>query len=327
MLATPSPSWWPRPSAQARDAAEAIAIDWTPLDPVIGMAAAHAPGAPPVWPDIPGNVAFDGHTGDKARTDAAFAKADRVVALTLVNNRLVTNYMEPRGCVAEYDPGAARWTLTLGSQGVHGLRDTLAKMMAIPNERLRLITPDVGGGFGTKSFIFREYPLCAVAAERLGRPVKWNADRTEHFVGDAQGRDNLAFAEMAIDRRGKFLAMRVDLKADMGAYLSQYAPYIPVLGAGLTPGCYDIPALHVRIRGYYSHTVPVDAYRGAGRPEAAYVVERLVDHIAREVGKTPDAIRSLNFIPPAEDAVQDSDEPHLRHGRVRGPYAPRDGSR
>ena len=285
-------------AAQARDAAEAISVDWSPLEPAIGIAGAQAPGAPQVWPDIPGNLAWDGHMGDKAKTDAAFAKADRVVALTLVNNRLVTNYMEPRGCVAAYDPGDGRWTVTLGSQGVHGLRDTLAKIMGVPNERLRVITPDVGGGFGTKAFVFREYPLCALAAERLGRPVKWNADRTEHFVGDAQGRDNLAFAEMAIDRRGKFLAMRVDLKADMGAYLSQYAPYIPVLGAGLTPGCYDIPAVHVRIRGYYSHTVPVDAYRGAGRPEAAYVVERLVDHIAREIGKTPDQLRSLNFIAP-----------------------------
>jgi len=317
-------------AAQARDAAEAIVVEWSPLDPTIGIEGAEAPGAPLVWPDIPGNLAFDSSIGDKARTEAVFEGAHRVVGLRLVNNRLVTNYLEPRGCVAEYDTAASRWTLTLGSQGVHGPRDTLAKIMSIRNERLRLITPDVGGGFGTKSFIFREYPLCAVAAERLGRPVKWYADRSEHFVGDAQGRDNLAFAEMALDRRGRFLAMRVDLKADMGAYLSQYAPYIPVLGAGLTPGCYDIPALHVRIRGYYSHTVPVDAYRGAGRPEAAYVVERLVDHIARELGQTPDAIRAKNFIPPEKmpyrtqtDRTYDSGEfeGHMRRAMEVGDWA------
>jgi aerobic carbon-monoxide dehydrogenase large subunit len=161
-----------------------------------------------------------------------------------------------------------------------------------------VITPDVGGGFGTKAFIYREYPLCAFAAEKLRRPVKWVAERGEHFVADSQARDNITFAEMALDRRGKFLAMRVDLKADMGAYLSQFGPFIPVLGASMTPGLYDIPAVHARIRGYYTHTLPVDAYRGAGRPEAAYVIERLVDTVARELAIGRDELRRLNFILP-----------------------------
>jgi aerobic carbon-monoxide dehydrogenase large subunit len=284
---------------QARDAAEAIAIDWQPLDAVVGIKAAGADGAPRVWADIAGNVAFDTEVGDRARTDAVFEKADRVVSLTLVNNRVATNYIEPRACVAEYDAGAQRWTLTLGSQGSHSIRDTVAKtIMKVGRDRMRVVTPDVGGGFGTKMFPFREYPLCALAAERLNRPVKWFAERTEHFIGDAQGRDNLTRAEMALDGRGRFLGLRVDIKADLGAYLSYYAPFIPANGALMSPGLYDIAAVHARIRGYYTNTLPVDAYRGAGRPEAAYVIERLVDHVARELGKTPDAIRTLNFIRP-----------------------------
>jgi carbon-monoxide dehydrogenase large subunit len=282
---------------QARDAAEAIEVEWEPLAAVVGIEAAAAAGAPRVWRDVSGNVAFDTEVGDRAATDAAFASADRIVSLTLVNNRLVTNYIEPRGCVAEYDAGAQRWTLTLGSQGSHSIRDTVAKtIMKVGRERMRVVTPDVGGGFGTKMFPFREYPLCALAAERLQRPVKWFADRSEHFLADAQGRDNLTRAEMALDRRGRFLALRVDLKADLGAYLSNYGPFVPANGALMAPGLYDIAAVHGRIRGYYTNTLPVDAYRGAGRPEAAYVIERLVDHIARELGKTPDAIRALNFI-------------------------------
>jgi aerobic carbon-monoxide dehydrogenase large subunit len=179
------------------------------------------------------------------------------------------------------------------------LRDNLARhVLKVKRDRVRVVTPDVGGGFGTKLFLYREYALCAVAAERLRRPVKWRADRTEHFLGDSQGRDNVTTAEMALDEDGRFLALRIDLKADLGAYLSQFAPFVPANGARMSPGCYDIPAVHARIRGYYTHTVPVDAYRGAGRPEAAYVIERFVDHIAREIGVTPDSLRSRNFIPP-----------------------------
>jgi carbon-monoxide dehydrogenase large subunit len=283
---------------QARDAAEAIPVEWEPLAAVVGIESAEEAGAGQVWPDIPGNVAFDAVVGDAAATETAFAAADRVVSLRLVNNRLVANYLEPRDCIAAFDEGDKRWTLTLGTQGGHALKASIADCLKVKKRRLRVITPDVGGGFGTKAFIYREYPLCAFAAEKLKRPVKWVADRGEHFVADSQGRDNLAQAELALDARGKFLAMRVDLRADMGAYLSQFGPFIPVLGASMTPGVYDIPAVQVRIRGYYTHTMPVDAYRGAGRPEAAYLVERLVDQAARELGIGRDELRRLNFIAP-----------------------------
>jgi len=285
---------------QAQDAAEALEIDWEAFDPVVGIDAADK-GEALVWPERGSNVAFDTELGDAKLTEKAFAKAHNIVGLTIVNNRLVTNYIEGRACIAEFDEGAGRWTLTLGSQGSHAIRDILAKnVFKVDPARFRVITPDVGGGFGTKIFTYREYPLCAVAAEKLGRPVAWIAGRTEHFLGDAQGRDNIAFAEMALDRRGRFLGLRIDLKADLGAYLSQFAPFVPSAGARMSPGSYDIPAVHVRVRGYYTNTLPVDAYRGAGRPEAAYVIERLVDHIAREIGKKPDALRAMNFISPSQ---------------------------
>jgi carbon-monoxide dehydrogenase large subunit len=285
----------------ARAAAEAFPVEWEPLDAAIGIAGAEADGAPLVWPEQAGNVAFDTEIGDRAKTDAVFAKAARTVSLSLVNNRLVANYMEPRACLADYDEASGRWTITLGSQGSHGLRDMLAKqILQVDPARIRVITPDVGGGFGTKIFMYREYPLCAVAAERLKRPVRWICDRTEHFLIDAHGRDNLTALEMALDAEGRFLGLRVDLKADLGAYLSQFAPFVPSNGARMSPGVYDIPAVHARIRGFYTHTVPVDAYRGAGRPEAAYAIERFVDVIAREIGMEPAALRRKNFIRPEQ---------------------------
>jgi carbon-monoxide dehydrogenase large subunit len=286
---------------QARDAAEAIDIEWKTLPSVNGIAEALDAKAPQVWPDRKGNVAFEAEQGDKAKTDAAFAKAERTVSVTIVNNRLASNYMETRACIAEYDKAAKRWTLTLGSQGSHGTRDILAgSILKVDPARIRVITPDVGGGFGTKIFMYREYPLTMVAAEKLKRPVRWVADRTEHFLADTHGRANLATATMVLDKRGKFIALKVDLAAEMGAYLSQYGPFIPYVGTTMTPGSYNIPVLHVRFRGILTHTTPIDAYRGAGRPEAAYLIERLVDAIAMETGKTPDAVRALNFVKPGE---------------------------
>ena len=283
---------------QARDAAEAIAIEWQPLPHAVDAAAALAQGAPLVWPDIKGNLAFETSLGDRQKTGQAFAAAARTVSLTLVNQRLVTNYLDTRAVIGDCD-ASGRITLTLSSQGGHAIRDVLCKdVLKIPPERLRVITPDVGGGFGTKLFTYREYALAAVAAERLARPVKWVADRSEHFLGDAQGRDNLAVARLALDGGGRFLALEIDLIADMGAYLSVYAPFIPFLGAGMSPGVYDIPACHVRVRGAFTNTLPVDAYRGAGRPEAAYLIERLVDTAARELGVAPDALRRKSFIRP-----------------------------
>ena len=284
----------------ARDASEAIAIEWEDLAHVVDAAEALAPGAAPVWPGQPGNVAFETALGDKTETEKVFAAASRVVSLTLVNQRLVTNYLDTRAVVAEYDPASERITLTLGSQGSHAVRDIIGKMvLKMPAEKVRVITPDVGGGFGTKLFPYREYALAAVAAKHLKQPVKWVAERMDHFLGDSQGRDNITTARLALDDKGKFLALDVDLIADMGAYLSCYAPYIPYVGAVMLPGVYAFPTCHIRIRGAYTNTVPVDAYRGAGRPEAAYVIERLVDVAAREIGVAPDTLRKRNFIKPS----------------------------
>lgn len=304
---------------QARDAAEAIAIEWDGLPAVTGIEAALSDGAPLVWNERPGNVAFEAAQGDKDKTEAAFAKAARTVSITVENNRLASNYMETRACIAEYDRGEKRWTLTLGSQGSHGIRDLLAKdILKVDPKRIRVVTPDVGGGFGTKIFMYREYPLAMVAAERLKRPVRWVADRTEHFLADTHGRANLTTATMALDAKGRFVGLKVDLAADMGAYLSQYGPFIPWVGTTMTPGCYNIPAVHVRFRGVLTNTTPVDAYRGAGRPEAAYLIERLVDAIARETGKTPDAVRAQNFVKPSEMPHKTQTGPVYDSGEFEG---------
>jgi aerobic carbon-monoxide dehydrogenase large subunit len=282
--------------AQARDAAELIGVDYQPMPVVTTISDALKAGALTVWKDAPGNIAFDQDMGNKAKTDAAFAKATHVVSLTVENNRLVTNYLETRASIAEYDTKTKRYTLTLGSQGVHGIQGALCALMGIDAKQLRVITPDVGGGFGTKSFNYREYPLVLFAAKALGRPVKWTQERTEHFLSCAQGRDNLTTAEVAMDARGKFLALRVHIRGNLGAYASQYGPYIPWLGATMATGPYDIKTMHVRCQGVYTHTVPVDAYRGAGRPEAAYVLERLVDAAARQTGIKPEVLRERNFV-------------------------------
>jgi carbon-monoxide dehydrogenase large subunit len=284
---------------QARDAAEAIEIAWEPLASVIGAEAALKPAAPLVWPDRPGNLSFEFTLGDAETTKKAFAQADRVVSLTLVNQRIVANYLDTRGVVGEYDAAADRVTLTLSSQGSHAIRDVLCRhVLKIPAEKMRVVTPDVGGGFGSKLFPYREYALVAFAAKLLNRPVKWVAERTEHFLGDAQGRDNVTTARLALDANRRFLALDVETIADMGAYLSCYAPYIPYIGAGMLPGVYDIPVCYLHVRAAYTNTVPVDAYRGAGRPEASYVIERLVDVAARELDVAPDALRRRNFIKP-----------------------------
>ena len=283
----------------ARDAIEAIEVQWTPLAAVAGVRNAVKKDAAQVWPQHPGNVLFDVSIGDKKATDAAFAQAHTVVEIGIVNPRIVTNFMETRAVVCEYDAKRDHLTLTVGSQGSHRLREIIGGMvLKIPLEKMRVICPDVGGGFGTKLFPYREYALAAVAARKLRKTVKWTADRADHFMGDAQGRDNATTARMALAEDGKFLGMDVDLIGDMGAYLSTFGPYIPHGGAGMLPGLYDIKAFHCRVRTVFTNTVPVDAYRGAGRPEAAYVVERLVDAAARKLGMSVDAIRRKNFIPP-----------------------------
>jgi carbon-monoxide dehydrogenase large subunit len=285
-------------TVQARDAAELISVTWDDLPAVIDMEEAVRPGAPLVFADAPGNVAYDTHIGDKQETDKAFAGAAHIVRIEIVNPRVVANYMEPRSAVGEYDAQSGHFMLNAGSQGVHILQGLNAKILQIPTANLRVVTQDVGGGFGTKNMLHREYPLVLEAARLLGRSVGWLADRSEHFVGDVQGRDNVTTAEMALDSEGRFLALRVDILGNLGAYLSMFAPYIPWLGASMATGCYHIDALHARVRGVYTHTVPVDAYRGAGRPEAAYVLERLVDACARKLGIAPEELRARNFVKP-----------------------------
>ncbi len=286
---------------QARDATELISVTWDGLPAVTDMEEALRPGAPLVFAGAPSNVAYDTHIGDKQETDKAFAGAAHTVRIRIVNPRAVANYMEPRSAVGEYDAQSGRFTLNAGSQGVHILQGLIAnQILKIPSANLRVVTQDVGGGFGTKNMLYREYPLVLEAARRLGRSVGWLADRSEHFVGDAQGRDNVTTAEMALDSEGRFVALRVDILGNLGGYLSMFAPYIPWLGASMATGCYHIDALYARVRGIYTHTVPVDAYRGAGRPEAAYVLERLVDACAHKLGIAPEELRARNFVKPEQ---------------------------
>jgi carbon-monoxide dehydrogenase large subunit len=283
----------------ARDAAEALEIEWEPLPSIADTKGAAEDGSPVVWDERGNNVAFRTEVGDRATTEQAFAKAHRVVKLELVNQRVVANYLETRGAIAEFDEHGVMM-LTVSTQGSHTVRNALCdKVLNIPKEQLRVITGDVGGGFGTKLGPYREYALAVIAARELGRAVAWVGDRTEHFLGDAHGRDNVTVAEMALDKDNRFIGLRVDTVANLGAYLAYFGPFIIANGAGMLPGVYDIPAAYCTQCGVYTHTQPVDAYRGAGRPEAAFVIERLVDKVAREIGMSPQELRRINFIPPA----------------------------
>jgi carbon-monoxide dehydrogenase large subunit len=286
---------------QARDAAEAVVLEVEDAPVVASIAAASLPGAPEVWPDLaPGNVLVDWSMGDAAATEDAFARADRVVSVDLVNNRLAPTPLEPRGALGEYDAGADRFTLTTGSQGSHTLQGWLCEhVLKVPTNRLRVVSPDVGGGFGMRLFLFNEHALVLLAARAVGRPVKWVAERTEGFLADTHGRDHLTHAELALDANGRFLAMRVDTRANVGAYVSQMGAFVPTMaGTAMLPGVYAIPAAHARVRVITTNTAPVDAYRGAGRPEASYVIERLVDAAAAATGLAREEVRRRNFIPP-----------------------------
>lgn len=284
----------------ARDAAELIDVSYEPLPVVVNTKSALEPDAIPAFEGADSNLAFTEFTGDQEAVDAAFSIADQVAEIELINNRLVCNYMEPRACVAQWNSEEESYTVNLASQGVHGVRNTLAEVLNEDPDSIRVITGDVGGGFGTKVFCYREYPLCMVAARRLGRCVRWTCDRNEHFLQDAHGRDNVVKARMAMDEEGRFLALDIDLIAAMGAYMHAYGPFVPFLGVTMATGAYDIPALAVTTRGVYTNTTPIDAYRGAGRPEAAYLIERLVDKCAQVCRLDVDAIRRKNFIRPEQ---------------------------
>jgi carbon-monoxide dehydrogenase large subunit len=287
--------------AQARDAADLVEVDYEPLPAVVDTGRAADPGQPLVWDDRPNNIGFDWEIGtDKAAVDRAAAGARHRVALTLVNNRVVVNSMEPRGAIGGYDPGEGGYTLWSSTQGSHFLRNLLAGFVFnIPENRIRVVTPDVGGGFGMKLFLYPEHVLVLWAAKRLGRAVKWVPDRADSFQTDTQGRDNICKLDLALDENLRAVALSVELTANMGAYLSNFAPEIPTMsGAVMYSGVYAIPAIHVGVKGVYTNTVPVDAYRGAGRPEAAYALERLMDFAARKLGVEPAELRRRNFIGP-----------------------------
>lgn len=284
--------------AQARDAAELVAVDYDVHKAAVDPGKTQAPGQPQVHAEAPNNTVYQWHLGDKAATDAAFAKAAHVTKLQIVNNRLVPNAMEPRAAIGDYDTGSDAFTLYTTSQNPHVARLVLSAFIGIaPEHKLRVIAPDVGGGFGSKIFIYAEETVCVWAAKKVGRPVKWTADRSEAFLADAHGRDHLTVAELALDASGKMLALRANTKANLGAYLSTFASSVPTyLYAPLLSGQYAIPAIYCEVDGVYTNTAPVDAYRGAGRPEATFVVERLVEVAARETGRDPGDLRRQNFI-------------------------------
>jgi carbon-monoxide dehydrogenase large subunit len=284
--------------AQAKSAAQAIDVDYDVRPAVASIEAALAPGAPLVHDAAAGNACYDWEIGDRAATAAAFAKADRVVEIALVNNRLVPNAMEPRAAIGEYDESSGELTLTTTSQNPHLIRLLMAAFtLHHPEHKLRVVAPDVGGGFGSKIFHYAEELLCAWAAKRLGRTVRWTAERSESFMSDAHGRDHVTTARLALTNDGTFLGLEVKTKANLGAYLSTFGSSVPTyLYAPLLAGVYTTPAIHCEVLGVFTHTVPVDAYRGAGRPEASYVLERLVDKAARTLKMDPIAIRRKNLI-------------------------------
>ena len=286
---------------QARDAAEAVMVEYDSLPSMTDLAAATEPGAALVWPDARNNICFDWEAGDKAETEAQFAAAAHVTKLTVINNRVVVASMEARAAVADYDKASERWTLYTNTQGGWSIKAILADaIFKVARDRFRVVTPDVGGGFGMKLFLYAEQALTCYAARKLGRPVKWASERSEAFLSDTHGRDNITYGELALDKDGTFLALRTRNLANMGAYLSNYAPFIPT-GAGtkVLASVYGFKAIYANVLGVFTNTVPVDAYRGAGRPESNYVVERLIDTAARELGIDRVEIRRRNMVPPS----------------------------
>jgi len=283
---------------QARDGADAVIVDYEELPAAASIKAAIAPGAPQLHPEAPGNVVYDWAIGDEKATSEAFAKAAHKVSFELTNNRLVPNAMEPRAAIAEYDEAEEHFTLHTTSQNPHVARLVLSAFYGVAQEhKLRVIAPDVGGGFGSKIFIYPEEMVALWASKKVNRPVKWTSDRTEAFLTDAHGRDHVSKAEMAFDANHKMLGLRVKTHANFGAYMSLFSSSVPTyLYATLLSGQYNIPAIYAEVMGVYTNTTPVDAYRGAGRPEASYLLERLIETAARQFKIDPAELRRKNFI-------------------------------
>lgn len=287
--------------AQAREAAEAVMVDYEPLDAVADARKAKEPDAPLLHDSAPGNLVFDFENGDEAGTKSAFDKAAKVVRIELINQRVVANSMEARTSIADYDAEADKITLYTSTQGGWGIKRQLAGCLGLEDSQVRVVTPDVGGGFGMKLFFYPEHILSAYAARKLKKPVRWISDRQEAFLTDTQGRDHWSWAEMAIDENAKFLGLRVHTTANLGAYLSTMSCLIPTAAhAKVLAGVYDILVMYFDVHGVMTNTTPVDAYRGAGRPEAIYLIERLVNRVAMETGLDQDEVRRRNFIRPEQ---------------------------
>src|SRR5882757_1516861 len=282
----------------AREAAERVEIDYEPLAAIVDGTAALVAGAPVIWEEAPGNLAFRVGKGDAEAVAQAMKQAAHVVEIEVMNNRVVVAPIEPRAGIARYDAATQTMELELTGQGLHGIRRQLAEFVfKLPLERIQLSAPDVGGGFGMKNFLYPEWVLLLWAARKLERPVRWLADRTEEFVTGAQGRDIAAKARLALDETGRMLALDVAMVANLGAYLSANGPGASAVAASTAQGgVYDIPAISVDVRGAFTNTVPVDAYRGAGKPEANYIVERAIEAAARALGRDPADLRRQNLI-------------------------------
>ena len=312
---------------QARDAAEAVEITYEEQEAVVDAVEALKSGAPQLHPEAENNLIFDWELGDAAATDAAIAKAAHVTKIDIVNNRLVPNAMEPRAALGLYDTAEDHYTCWTTTQNPHVARLVMCAFYNVaPENKLRVIAPDVGGGFGSKIFIYPEEIVCLWASKKTGVPVKWVADRTESFLTDAHGRDHVTEVQMAFDADNRIIGLKVDTIANLGAYMSLFSSSVPTyLYATLLSGQYAIPAIHANVRTVYTNTAPVDAYRGAGRPEATFVIERIIETAARELGVSPAELRRKNFITtlPAPDAGHHE----LRRRRLRGLARRRDEGR
>jgi carbon-monoxide dehydrogenase large subunit len=283
----------------AVDAAEQVAVDYEPLPAVAAAMDALRPGAPAVWDEAPDNVAFLAQAGQREAVDQAFTRAAHVTRVDFVVTRVAAAPLEPRAAVGEYDRRSGRYTLHTGIQGPHGTRTLLASALKVPQSHMRVITGEVGGSFGMRSGIYPEMILVLWAARRLGRPVKWTSDRREGFVTDEHGRDNVSTAELALDRDGTFLALRVAINLNVGAYLTQRSAGPGTNNIGGVAGVYTTPAIHHQTTGVFTNTTPTGPYRGAGRPEATFAIERVIDVAAHELQMDPVALRRKNLIPPS----------------------------
>ena len=282
----------------ANAAAEAVAVDYEVLDAVVSAVEALKDGAPQIHPEAANNLIFDWEIGDEALADAAIAGATNLVKMDITNNRLVPNAMEPRAALAIYDESEEHHTLYTTSQNPHVARLILSAFYQIaPEHKLRVIAPDVGGGFGSKIYVYPEEIVCLWASKKTGVPVKWTATRSEAFLTDAHGRDHVSTATMAFDADNNITGLKVDTIANLGGYMSLFSSSVPTyLYATLLSGQYAIPAIHANVRTVYTNTAPVDAYRGAGRPEACYIMERMMETAARQLGVSPTELRRQNFV-------------------------------